>query len=65
MIKSIEICNHCGTSVAFGKRNSVNRLPDVNDIDTRIANGLKYSKGDFVCYECDSQNSNTWTLPNK
>ena len=60
MIKSIEICNHCGKSVAVGKGYIINRVPDLNDIDTRIANGLEYPMGDFVCYECDDKNSDSW-----
>lgn len=63
MIKSIEICNHCGKSVAFGEGYFINRIPDLNDINTRIANGLKYPIGDFVCYECDCKNSDSWKLP--
>lgn len=60
MIKSIEICNHCGKSVAVGKSCFINRIPDLNSIDTRTANGLKYPTGDFICYECDCKNSDSW-----
>ena len=49
----VEICNHCGDSVSFGSGKFVNRIPDLNDILTRIGNGLLSPKGDFVCIECD------------
>lgn len=54
----IECCNHCGVSVAWGSGNFVNRVIDFNDIETRIANGLKYPLTDFVCIYCD-ENSET------
>lgn len=52
-IKSVEVCNHCGNSVAWGSGRFVNRVPDFNDIETRIFYERKYSPGDFVCEECD------------
>jgi len=52
-----EICNHCGRSVSLGSGLFVNRIPDFNDVATRIANGLKFPRGDFVCIECDSKSS--------
>lgn len=48
-----EFCNHCGRSVKFGSGLFVNRIPDLNDIVTRIYNNRKCPKGDFVCIECD------------
>jgi hypothetical protein len=53
----IEICNHCGRSVAYGSGLFINRIPDFNDIETRKATGLGFSEGDFVCLECDSKSS--------
>ena len=50
---SIEVCNHCGKSVSFVSGLFVNRVPDLNDISTRISNGLKYHLGDFICRDCD------------
>ena len=50
----IEICNHCGNNVSFGSGKFVNRIPDFNDIFTRIGNGLLFPTGDFVCAECDN-----------
>ena len=52
-ISSVEICNHFGKSVSFGLGLFVNRVPDLNDISTRIDNGLEYPLGDFVCRACD------------
>lgn len=53
-IKSIEVCNHCGKPVALGSGKFVNRIPDFNDIGTRILNKRKFPLGDFVCEECDN-----------
>jgi hypothetical protein len=53
----IEICNHCGRSVAHGSGLFINRIPDFNDTETRISNGLRFPEGDFVCRECDSKSS--------
>ncbi len=50
-----QFCNHCGRSVAWGSGWFINRVPDCNDFETRIANHLKYPKGDYVCIECDSK----------
>jgi hypothetical protein len=57
--KSVEICNHCGRSVAVGSGRFVNRVPDCNDVETRIANNLQYPLGDFVCEECDGKGSSS------
>ena len=51
----IEICNHCGRKVSRGSGWFVNRVPDFNDVDTRMANSLRYPYGDFVCADCDSR----------
>jgi len=56
--KFTEICNHCGRSVSSGSGLFVNRIPDFNDIETRIVNGLNFPEGDFICRECDIQSSN-------
>lgn len=54
----IKICNHCGKDVSRGSGRFVNRVPDFNDICTRISNNLEFPLGDFVCDECD-KNSTT------
>lgn len=56
----IEICNHCGRSVAWGSGLFVNRIGDSNNIATRIANNLNYPEGDFVCIECDSKGADDY-----
>ena len=53
----IENCNHCGQAVSFGSGRFINRVPDLNDLATRIENNLNYPEGDFVCIECDSKTS--------
>ncbi len=53
----MEICNHCGHSVALGSGRFVNRIPDLNDMETRIANTLQYPSGDYVCEICDNMDS--------
>lgn len=50
----IEVCNHCGKDVAMGSGNFVNRIPDLNDVSTRIDNNLGWPTGDFVCDYCDN-----------
>jgi hypothetical protein len=50
----IEICNHCGKEVSRGSEKFINRIPDFNDILTRINNNLIFPIGDFVCEECDN-----------
>jgi len=49
-----QFCNHCGDSVAKGSGKFVNRIPDFNDISTRIVNKLEFPLGDFVCNDCDN-----------
>lgn len=48
-----EFCNICGKNVSWGSGRFVNRVPDFNDVPTRIDIGRKYPLGDFVCEECD------------
>lgn len=60
----VEICNHCGRSVAWGSGWFVNRVGDSNSIATRKANNLNYPKGDFVCIECDSKTADDYVVFN-
>lgn len=50
----VEICNHCGEGVWLGSGKFVNRIPDLNDFETRIDNSRFFPYGDFVCEKCDS-----------
>lgn len=52
-----QICNECGRSVALGSGKFVNRVPDLNDIETRRENGKPFPKGDFFCGGCDEKSS--------
>ena len=61
----IQMCNHCGRSVALGSGWFVNRVPDLNDIATRKANNVNYPKGDYVCIECDSKTSDDYVVLNE
>lgn len=61
----VEICNHCGRDVSFCSGLFINRVPDLNDIQTRVINNLNYPEGDFVCRECDSKSSDEYVVLNK
>ena len=53
-LKLVEVCNHCGNSVALGFGRFVNRVPDFNDIETRVFYERQDPTGDFVCERCDN-----------
>ena len=53
----IEVCNHCGKDVSRGSGHFINRIPDLNDIFTRMDNNLEFPLGDFVCEECDNNST--------
>ena len=57
-MKNNEVCNECGRSVAMGSGYFVNRVPDLNDPETRVEMGKPYPDGDFVCACCDNNCSN-------
>lgn len=50
-----EICNECGRSVAGGSGRFVNRIPDLNDVETRKQMGKPFPDGDFMCQECEDK----------
>lgn len=54
----VEVCNHCGDSVARGSGKFVNRVPNLNDVSTRAANNNKFPLGDYICDYCDTKSSN-------
>ena len=49
-----EICNECGVSVKFGSGHFVNRVPDLNDLETRIEMGKPFPQGEWICSNCDN-----------
>lgn len=51
----MQICNECGDSVRWGSGRFINRIPDLNDERTRMANNKKFPKGNFLCAECDAK----------
>jgi hypothetical protein len=53
----VEICNHCGKSVAYGSGLFVNRILDLNDLETRKENKIRFIHGDFICRNCDLKSS--------
>jgi len=50
-----ETCRNCGDSVTWGSGKLVNRIPDGNDMETRIANGDQFPEGDYLCGECEDK----------
>jgi hypothetical protein len=50
-----EICNECGCSVAWGSGHFVNRVPDLNDADTRREMGRPFPNGGYVCADCEER----------
>jgi len=52
-----EKCNECGESVKFGSGNYVNRVPDLNDLQTRLEMGKPFPQGEFICSTCDNKNT--------
>lgn len=53
-MKEINICNECGKSVAPGSGNFVNRVPDLNDAETRKEMGKPYPGGEYLCEQCSA-----------
>ena len=51
----VPICCICGESVAPGSGKFVNRVPQCDDLKTRVTNGYSHPLGDFICAECDSE----------
>ena len=49
-----EICNECGVSVKFGSGHFVNRVPDLNDPETRKEMGKPFPNGEWICSKCDN-----------
>jgi len=53
-----EICNQCGRSVAPGSGRFVNRVPSLDDVETRREAGYPYPEGGYTCAECDQTEEN-------
>ncbi|MCX6640755.1 MAG: hypothetical protein NTW14_09785 [bacterium] len=53
----VQICNHCGKSVAWGSGWFVNRVPDCNPLWVRQLHNFNYPEGDYICIECDESTS--------
>jgi hypothetical protein len=54
-VRRIEICNECGRNVNLGSSLFVDRIPDLDDHRTRKENGKPFTKGDYICRECDEK----------
>ena len=52
IITNIETCNECGKSVKWGSERYINRIPDLNDKETRLEMGKPFPDGEFICEEC-------------
>jgi hypothetical protein len=50
-----EIYNECGRAVHFGSGLFVNRVADLNDIETRIEMKKPFPNGEYICCECAYQ----------
>lgn len=56
-----EICNECGCSVHLGSGLFVNRIADLNEIETRIEMDKPYPEGDFICSLCEEDINQLFT----
>lgn len=52
--ESSEVCVECGRSVAMGSGNFVNRVPVLDDLETKKQNGYAFPHGDWMCPDCDA-----------
>ena len=52
-----QVCNECGVSVKFGSGHFVNRVPDLNDPETRLEMGKPFPNGEWICSKCDNENT--------
>ena len=49
-----EICNECGVNVKFGSGHFINRVPDLNDPETRLEISKPFTHGEWICSNCDN-----------
>ena len=52
-----ETCCVCGRDVSHSSALFANRVPELNDYQTRIEMGRGYPHGDWVCIICDNTDS--------
>ena len=52
-----EICTLCGASVKPGSGSYVNRVPDLNDYQTKLEQEKAFPQGQFICAACDEKDS--------
>ena len=48
------MCIECGHSVAGGSGHFVNRVPVLDDLETKKEGGRPFPEGEYECAECDS-----------
>lgn len=53
--RGLQICMDCGKSTAPGSGRHVNRVPCLDDYETRVESGCSYPAGGWYCAECDNQ----------
>lgn len=58
---NVEMCNECGKSVAFGSGRFVDRVMDFNDLETRRDMGKQFPEGDFICPQCEYEETQDGT----
>ena len=47
----------CGQDVSRCSPLFANRVPDLNDCETRVEMGRKYPQGEWICIGCDNTDS--------
>jgi hypothetical protein len=57
MWDDLEICSCCGRSVGEASPLFANRVPELNDAETRVEIGRRFPRGGWVCIECDNTDS--------
>ena len=57
-----EMCVECGRSVRGGSGHFVNRVPVLDDLETKKEGGRPFPEGEYVCADCDSARDKTVLL---
>ena len=50
-------CVECGQSVRFGSGLYVNRIPVLDDYQTKVDNGRPFPRGEWICINCEEGRS--------